>query len=71
MVGSANATQTGRAGSLFFIHGLCQEGQALLEHSIRDLPVSARPALQRVLGVLTEDTCHERFEYGVAKLLKS
>jgi TetR/AcrR family tetracycline transcriptional repressor len=56
---------------IYFILGLCQEEQALPEHSIRDLPVADRPALQRVLGFLTEDTFHERFEYGVAKLLKS
>lgn len=54
---------------IYFILGLCQEEQALPVRSIGDLAVGQRPALQRVLAFLTEESFDERFEYGVAKLL--
>jgi TetR/AcrR family tetracycline transcriptional repressor len=54
---------------IYFVLGLCQEQQALPDRSLRDLAVGRRPALQRVLPFLIEESFEERFEYGVAKLL--
>ncbi len=54
---------------VYFILGLTQEEQALPARSLHGLPVGRRPALQRVLPTLVEESFDARFEFGVGKLL--
>ncbi|ANZ40208.1 transcriptional regulator [Lentzea guizhouensis] len=54
---------------VYFVLGLTQEEQALPGRSADGLVVGERPALRRVLPVLTEESFDERFEFGLAKLV--
>ena len=56
-------------GVIYFILGLCQEEQALSQRSSGELTPGERPALEKVLPFLAEESFEERFEFGVAKLL--
>lgn len=56
-------------GVIYFVLGLCQEEQALPHRSSGELTPGERPALERVLPFLAEESFEERFEFGVAKLL--
>ena len=55
---------------VYFVLGITQEEQALPGRFARDLDVGQRPALRRVAPVLTEESFDERFEFGVARLLR-
>jgi TetR/AcrR family tetracycline transcriptional repressor len=55
---------------VYFVLGLTQEEQALPGRFTRDLDVGPRPALQRVAPMLIEESFDERFEFGVARLLR-
>lgn len=50
-----------------FVLGLCQEEQALPTRG--ELTPGSRPALERALPFLAEESFDERFEFGLAKLL--
>ncbi|WP_434443892.1 TetR/AcrR family transcriptional regulator C-terminal domain-containing protein [Lentzea sp. E54] len=55
-------------GVIYFVLGLTQEEQAA-PSGPHELVVGERPALQRVLPFLTEESFGERFEFGIARLL--
>ncbi|WP_432837502.1 TetR/AcrR family transcriptional regulator C-terminal domain-containing protein [Dactylosporangium sp. CA-092794] len=54
---------------VYFILGLTQEEQALPGRFSDDLSVGDRPALRRVLPMLTEASFDGRFEFGIDRLL--
>ena len=55
---------------VYFVLGLTQEEQALPGRFTRELDVGQRPALRRVAPALTEESFEERFDFGVARLLR-
>jgi len=55
---------------VYFVLGLTSEEQALRGRFTRTLDVGERPALRRVAPMLTEESFAERFEFGIAKLLR-
>jgi len=54
---------------IYLVLGLTQEEQALPNGS-DGLDVGERPSLRRILPFLAEESFDERFEFGVARLLK-